>query len=361
LPERYQNASLLLNQRKVEGKVGWSSPSNIALIKYWGKFKGQLPKNASLSFTLNDCNTHTEIHYKSAFDKPKKAFFFNGEKNDKFSQRLWTLLESFKSIYPFLQQLDLSINSRNSFPHSAGIASSASAMSALALCLVEMEQKLFNHPLSNEAFFQKASYLARLGSGSAARSAFGGYSIWGETAEVEDSSDFYAINLKEEIHPRLSKLYDAILIVNADEKSVSSSAGHLLMDSHPFADSRIDQARKNMKRLLSALKNGDGNTFIEIVENEALSLHALMMSGMPGYILMKEDSLSVIEKIRSYRQRTNHFLCFTLDAGPNVHIIYSKENKKEIEDFIHKELKPFCHLSQIIWDRMGEGPKRIEI
>lgn len=358
--ENYHNPDLVLGRRRVKGTVCWKSPSNIALIKYWGKYNNQLPKNPSLSFSLKECYTQTSLSYQTSNSKPKRKFFFNGEENEKFAQRIWSLLVTFSSFYPFLSQIDIKIDTKNSFPHSAGIASSASAMSALALCLVDMEQKIFGQKLKEDEFFLKASYLARLGSGSASRSVYKGYSIWGNTKEVDASSDIYAIAYNKNIHRNFLGLKDAILIVNADEKSVSSSAGHRLMDTHFYAKSRMYQAAINIKTLIKVLDNGDYNTFAEIVENEALSLHALMMSAKPGYMLMKGASIAIIEKVRAYRKKTNDFLCFTLDAGPNVHLIYHPNNQENIEKFILKELQALCHQSQIIWDQMGEGPKRIQ-
>lgn len=360
LKENYINSNLILGSDFIEGKVAWQSPSNIALIKYWGKYGVQLPKNASLSMTLSESHTETSISYSLAKEEAQWTFLFEGKSNEAFAARIWKFMDSLKPLFPFLDQLHLSIETQNSFPHSAGIASSASAMSALALCLVDMEQKLFGSPESEDEFLRKASYIARLGSGSASRSVYGQYTIWGESPMSQvDSHNEKAVPLSFEVHESFKNLKDTILIVDQGQKEVSSSLGHSLMNQHPYAENRLVQANSHMKSLVEAMKTGNSSGFIKIVESEALSLHALMMSSDPWFILMKPETLQILQKIKVYRERTGHFICFTLDAGPNVHLIYGSQNNKEIEDFIEKDLKPYCHQGQIIYDHMGVGPQKL--
>lgn len=361
MEDYFENPGLELPTHPVEGEVSWRSPSNIALVKYWGKFGIQLPKNPSLSFSLKESYTQTSIQYRTAQNTPVREFFFENSFQEKFATRIWKYIESLENIYPFLSNLDLKIETYNSFPHSAGIASSASAMGALALCLVEMEQQIFGYPKEEQEFYKKASYIARLGSGSAARSVYPGFSIWGMAKTIEESADNkFAIPFNQNIHSNFDQLKDSILIVDSGEKEVSSSVGHSLMNEHPFAEDRIFQANKHIKELSNALHSGDKDTFIKVVESEALSLHGLMMSSNPWFVLMKPASLEIIQKIKAFREKTGYFICFTLDAGPNVHVIYSDENELEIVRFIESELKPFCHQSKIIYDEKGDGPKKMQ-
>src|SRR5690606_22681833 len=148
-----------------------------------------------------------------------------------------------KTYCPYLWEYELVINSENSFPHSSGIASSASGMSALALCIMSMEKELF--PQITEDYFQKkASFLARLGSGSACRSINGGLVVWGTHEDIESSSDLYGVDFPEEVHPVFDNFQDTILLVDKGTKQVSSSIGHDLMHGHPFAEERFKQAHK---------------------------------------------------------------------------------------------------------------------
>lgn len=361
LKETYKNQNKTLPHSFNHGKVAWRSPSNIALIKYWGKYGIQLPKNPSLSFTLSKSFTETHILFKRSKGEPQRAFLFDNKPNEAFAARIWKYVDSLLPIFPYLTQLDIHIKSHNSFPHSAGIASSASAMSALALCLVDMEKELFGTPNTENAFYAKASYIARLGSGSASRSVYGDYTLWGENTSVQaNSSQDFAVPLELELHGPFKVLRDTILIVDQGPKSVSSSIGHSLMEQHPFTDDRLKQADKHLKLLLKAIKSNDQAAFIKIVESEALSLHALMMSSDPWFILMKTETLEILQKIKTFRERTGHFICFTLDAGPNVHLIYGNQNEIEIKAFIEKELKPHCYQGQIIYDRIGTGPQKLD-
>ncbi len=339
----------LLNTNKIipfekENKIIKRSPSNIALVKYWGKKGEQIPANPSLSFTLSKSYTETKITYTPKIDDGKISidFFFEGKQNDLFKQKIEKFSQKIIPYFPFLTKLHLKISSKNSFPHSAGIASSASSMSALALCLCAIEQKHYGTLQNETDFLRKASFIARLGSGSAARSVFPYAATWGEFVENPISSDEYASPLLFDLHPVFQNYRDAILIVSNKAKKVSSTAGHNLMHGHPFAKARFEQARKHLKILLQALKSGNQNTFMEIVENEALTLHALMMSSNPGFILMEPGTLQIIEKIREYREKTGIKLCFTLDAGPNVHLLYSASDSDKVEKFIKNELLLYC-------------------
>ena len=354
-------SSLISDTQKYSGQVSWQSPSNIALIKYWGKFGVQLPKNASLSFGLSEAYSETSIKFSSkSLEKAKHSFFFEGEENPIFGDKVLRFINDLDLVFPFLKQLDLQIESKNSFPHSAGIASSASSMSALALCLCSIEQKVIGTLQDENDFFTKASYAARLGSGSASRSVYSGFSVWGEFFELVESSNDYAVPFTYEVHPLFMQLRDSILIVSDTEKSVSSRAGHALMNGHPYADARIAQSKQNMTWLLAALQQGDIDRFIEVVENEAMSLHGLMMSSKPWYSLLHPNTLRILDKVRAFREKTGVFISFTLDAGPNVHLLYTRDDEIQVMKFIEKELLDYCVERKVIHDHIGFGPKRID-
>ena len=357
-----------------QGKVGWASPSNIALVKYWGKHGKQLPKNPSISFTLSECRSETFVTYEKA-DYFEFRFFFDGKENPDFGAKINKFLIDYQAFFPFINQLSLTIESRNTFPHSSGIASSASSMSAFVMCLIEIESLLIGQsafrqaqrpslakvpePVEGPNNLQKASYFSRLASGSAARSVFPKMALWGATPYYKGSSDEYAVSLADDIHPVFKTYRDSILIVSGETKSVSSRAGPALMEGNPYAPARYAQANTNIKNLLTALKSGDLNTFINITESEALQLHALMMCSNPSYILMKPNTLRIIEIIRQFRDETKTPLCFTLDAGPNVHLLYPDSEAAKVEHFIQDVLTNYCDQGRWIADRVGDGPKKL--
>ncbi len=346
---------------QTEGRVSWQSPSNIAMIKYWGKKPVQIPMNPSLSFVLDKSIVEITMTYTVSSENrfSLTGFTLNGSKNDAFSLRIEKYLVSLFSYFPFLEYTHIGIESTSTFPHSAGIASSAAAFSALALCLCDIEAGLAGKEPSGDAFFKKASYIARLGSGSASRSVYDGMVVWGNTPLVAGSSDDYAVRLADdEVHPIFTGICDSILIADSRKKAVSSSEGHALMHRHPFKEERIRQVSDNMKNILATLKAGDFDYFGEIVENEALTLHSLMMSSRPGYILMHPNTIIMLEKIRRFREETGTPAYFTLDAGPNIHLIYPLSVKAKMQAFLNDEMTVLCENGQRIDDKAGKGPMK---
>ena len=345
-----------------QGKVGWASPSNIALVKYWGKRGKQLPQNPSISFTLSECLSETFIEFEKA-EKFGFHFFFEGKENPAFGAKIEKFLLDNQAFFPFINQLNLKVKSRNTFPHSSGIASSASSMSAFVMCLLDIEYQFAGIEHQRAGNFsivpQKASYFSRLASGSAARSVFTKMALWGATPYYKGSSDEYAVSLADDIHPVFKTYHDSILIVSGESKSVSSRAGHALMEGNPYAPARYAQANENIKNLLLALKSGDLDTFINITESEALQLHALMMCSNPSFILMKPNTLNLINEIREFREETKIPLCFTLDAGPNVHLLYPEQEADKVEYYIKNVLADYCDRERWIADHVGDGPKKL--
>jgi diphosphomevalonate decarboxylase len=342
------------------GSYSWKAPSNIALVKYWGKRPGQLPTNPSVSFTLDTSATRTTLSFKKIphpLEVPSFRIYLDGKPAPHFSDKIATFFGRIGRYQPFLGAYEFEVRTENTFPHSSGIASSASGMAALSLCLMDLESAVYPDT-GPEFFYQKASFLARLGSGSAARSIQGGLVQWGEHASIPGSSDFYGISYPFEVHSVFKSFQDTILLVDKGEKQVSSTVGHALMQGHPFATPRFEQAKAHMDQLQAILREGDLTSFIALVESEALSLHAMMMSSNPYFILMKPATLEILNRIWEYRRHSGHPVCFTLDAGANVHLLYPEENKEEIKAFVKEELLSFCQDGQYLQDGVGPGAVR---
>ena len=249
--------------------------------------------------------------------------------NPVFEAKVQDFLRSIQKDFPFLGSQHLLIETSNSFPHSAGIASSASAMSALALCLCSLD--ILHGGKLPEDFSAKHPtmqgwVLAVQPDPSILNSVSGERPTWFHSAPIQ-----YALASPVHYHANFNDIQDTILLVSRSEKSVSSRAGHALMDKHPMARIRYRNAVVRLEKLLSVLTTGDWSAFASIVEAEALELHALMMTSDPSYILMTPNTLDIIQRIRDFRERTQLPVCFTLDAGPNVHVLYPYYEKESAQ------------------------------
>ena len=349
----------------------WSAPSNIALVKYWGKKENQIPANPSVSFTLNHCKTITKVDFtKKHFDKlsATNAFsfdlLFEGKPKEDFKPKIQKFLERIELYCPYLKDYHFTIDTENTFPHSSGIASSASGMAALAMNIMSLEKALSRNErveMTEDFFIQKASFLARLGSGSACRSIKGNVVVWGKHAEIKNSSDLFGVEFPSALHDNFKNYQDTILLVDKGEKQVSSTVGHDLMHHHPFAEQRFAQAHENLSAIKKVMENGNLTEFIKIVESEALTLHSMMMTSIPYFILMKPNTLEIIHKIWKFRENTNIPICFTLDAGANVHVLYPENVRESALQFIQTELVGYCQNGNYICDQVGEGAANLSV
>lgn len=335
-----------------------SCPSNIALIKYWGKYENQIPANPSISYTLNHCRTNTTIEF-FADEKFSVHTFLAGNEEVKFASKIEKYFKNIEKYLPWILKGKYIIKTENTFPHSSGIASSASGFGAIAKCLMSLDD-IFSD--KNKEGFEslnlikdrKASFLARLGSGSACRSLYDGLVVWGETEEVDGSSDLFAVQYSnDKVHSVFKNFNDWVLLIHEGEKSVSSTVGHGLMNTNPYAERRFQEAHENFTKLKTILESGDMDGFIQLVEHEALTLHAMMMMSYPAFILMKTGTLEVINKLWEFRKITGLPLFFTLDAGANVHLLFPNDiDTDKITDFIKTELIPLTQKGGVVKDVM---------
>lgn len=333
--------------------VSASCPSNIALIKYWGKYENQIPANPSISYTLNHCKTNTSMEF-FADELFSVQTYLAGNEEKKFAEKIEKYFKNIEDFLPWILKGKYIIRTENTFPHSSGIASSASGFGAIAKCLMDLDEQ-FSGKIADDLKAKKESFLARLGSGSACRSLYNGLVVWGKTDEVEGSSDLYAVQYpNEEIHPIFKNFNDWVLLIHEGEKSVSSTVGHGLMKTNPYAERRFQEAHENFTTLKEILKTGDLQNFIKLVEHEALTLHAMMMMSEPAFILMKTGTLEVINKIWNFRKETGLALFFTLDAGANVHLLFPDDSDSDkIKEFIVKELLQHTQNNGVVKDEMN--------
>lgn len=294
-----------------------------------------------------------------AADEGKANLMVNGDPDHLFIPKLKKLVHWLTSEIPVLERYSFQVKTSSTFPHSTGIASSASGMSAFSLCLLSIVSEITGKEIPLEEFSEIASFVSRWGSGSACRSVYGGFSLWGETPGLPYSSDLFAIPINDHVHTDFMKMHDAILVVSSSPKSLSSTAGHELMKTHPYAGVRIDQALTNIQETMNALQSGDFDKLAAISENEALTLHSLIMTSRGDTILLEPNSLIILKRIQHARQQ-GFPVFFTLDAGPNVHLLYPDHSTEPVENFIMEELTQFCENGLVIFDQCGEGPIRVK-
>lgn len=331
--------------------VSESCPSNIALIKYWGKYDNQIPANPSISYTLNHCKTNTTVEF-LAGETFSVQTFLGGNEEIKFAEKIEKYFKNIEQYLPWILEGKYIIRTENTFPHSSGIASSASGFGAIAKCLMKLDE-VFTEKTSDEESLKKASFLARLGSGSACRSLYDGLVVWGQS-QVKGSSDLYAVKYPDdEIHEIFKDFNDWVLLIHEGQKTVSSTVGHGLMNTNPYAERRFLEARENFGPMKEILESGDLQSFIKLVEHEALTLHAMMMMSDPAFILMKTGTLEVINKTWDFRRETGLPLFFTLDAGANVHLLFPNDGSEEqIKSFIETELLQHTQKNGVVKDIM---------
>lgn len=332
--------------------VSWTAPSNVALVKYWGKHAKQLPCNPSLSFSLKESTSTTRITF-SPQRSLTVALNFQGKENEKFRERLEKFFAGLGEVTHFFKNMEIDIECSNTFPQSVGVASSSSQLASISLCVASLIYHVTEKSI-DDGFYRLASYFARLGSGSASRSVYGRYSIWGHTS-ILSSNDEYAIEYKD-YDGIFKELCDAIFIVSDKEKRISSTVGHSIMNVNPYAEIRYSNAQKNVLKLIDSMKKGNVEQFFSIIEQEALEVHAMMMVSDPPHLLFEPNTIEIINRIKDFRERTGLSVGYTIDTGPNVHFLYFDRDKDQVLPFV-EELRQFCHDRRVVLDTLGDGPQ----
>lgn len=312
--------------------------ANIAFIKYWGNRDDQLrlPMNGSLSMNLEGLYTRTAVHFQRGlrFD----TLSINGhEIRGGGLERISYLLDIIRSLAKKDERAE--VISENNFPSGAGIASSAAAFAALALA----GSKAAGVAL-NEA---ELSRLARRGSGSAARSIPGGFVEWQAGTSDDDS---FAFSIAE---PNHWDLVDCVAIVSTSHKKTGSTEGHSLAPSSPLQAARLADATRRLDICRRAILERDFNAFASIVEQDSDMMHAVMMTSTPPLHYWKAASVEVMSCVRKWRAEGLP-VCYTVDAGPNVHILCLAPEAPQVE----KRLRQLNGVENVLVARAG-GPARI--
>lgn len=325
-----------------------SAPANIAFIKYWGArdLDQALPMNPSISMTLEQCVTQCTIEILDGerdevwISEPDGGF---GTPEAEFVQRVVAQLDRIRAWAGRKERFRVA--TRNTFPSAAGLASSASGFAALTLAAANTLGK-------GDATPEDLSRLARRsGSGSAARSIFGGYVEWpadhSNGAENEEAHS-YAVQLAPAIH---WELRDVIAVVEIGPKIVSSREGHQRAHSSPYYTKRQELIPKRLEQVRHAIEEADLDLLGPILEEEAVDLHLIAMSSHPPIFYWSPGTMAVLRAVRELRQEGLSAWA-TLDAGANVHVICDPDS----EDEVAERLEDLPAVGFVIRDGVGDGP-----
>jgi diphosphomevalonate decarboxylase len=311
---------------------------NIAFIKYWGNRDNTLriPMNGSISMNLDGLFTRTTVSFQPSlsFDE----LIINGhEVRGAGLERVSHILDLIRGMARINERAE--VMTENNFPSGAGIASSASAFAALALAA------------SNAAGLnlreQELSRLARRGSGSAARSIPSGFVEWQAGTTDEDS---FAFSIAEPDH---WNLVDCVAIVSASHKKTGSTEGHPIAATSPLQAARVADAPRRLEICRNAIFNCDFDSFASIVELDSDMMHSVMMTSTPALHYWKPASLEVMNNVRAWRAEGIP-ACYTVDAGPNIHVIYPETEAHIIDT----RLREISGVEDVLVARPG-GPAKI--
>lgn len=323
------------------------APSNIAFIKYWGArdLERALPTNPSISMTLTRCVSHTtaEVLSEGAADEIFLADDDGGLRPTppSFSDRIRTHLDRLRRWADRTE--GLRIATRNSFPASAGIASSASGLAALTLAVV----RVFGEAPS---VAELSNLARRSGSGSASRSVLGGYVEWPARTLGEDLTEehAHAMPLVPADH---WDLRDVIALIETGPKEVSSLEGHRRAPTSPYFERRLTLLPERLERVRGAIRRRDFETLGEVIGEEAIDLHLIAMSSKPPIFYWAPGTLEVLDAVRQLRTE-GILAASTMDAGANVHVICPPES----EDTVADRLEAIPAVRRVIRDGVGTGP-----
>ena len=298
--------------------------ANIAFIKYWGNRdeKLRLPANSSLSMNLAGLETETTVEFNDGWERDE--VFIGGEaQTGPARERVVAQLDAVRARANLA--LHARISSRNNFPTGTGIASSASAFAALTLAAAAAAGLSLSEP--------ELSALARLGSGSAARSIPTGFVQWNAGQDGQPESSFaYSV-----APPEYWNLTDVIAVVSQKQKSVGSTSGHALARSSPLQAARVATAPERLSRCLEALLAKDFPHFADIVEADSNLMHAVMLTSSPPLLYWEPITLAVMKSVRRWRSEGLP-VCYSIDAGPNVHCLCLAEVASEVHRRLHDQL-----------------------
>ena len=315
------------------------SHPNIAFIKYWGNRDNELrlPVNGSISMNLDGLVTRTTVSFQPSL--PFDELIINGhEIVGKGLDRVSYILDLIREKAGI--KMNAEVMSENNFPAGAGIASSAAAFAALALAGSKAAGLDLSEP--------ELSVLARRGSGSASRSIPAGFVEW-KMGEAE--SDSYAFSIAPADH---WNLVDCVAIVSSTHKKTGSTEGHAIAGTSPLQQARVEDANRRLDICRTAILNRDFEAFADIIEHDSDMMHAVMMTSKPPLMYWQSATVEIFHLVREWRA-SGLPVGYTVDAGPNVHVLCLGEYKAEVE----KRLREIPGVKDVLVAGVGGAAKLV--
>ncbi len=317
--------------------------SNIAFIKYWGVADETLniPLSNSISMTLADAHTTTTVAWDDTGVLERDIFVLDGvTQSTARSQRLTRHLDLLRGLAGV--EWRAWVTSENNFPTASGIASSASGFAALTVAGCAA--------LGLDLDATRLSAIARRSSGSASRSLFGGFVEW-EQGNSDATSVAFPL-----YGPEHWELWDVVAVVSGEEKKLSSADGHLLAKTSPLLGGRIAQVDGWLTEARQAIAERNLHRLGPVIELDALAMHSVMMTSTPSLLYWQPGTLEILQAVRLWREEDGLAVYFTIDAGPNVHLICEAKNGLEVET----RLGLLRNVERIITSRPGPGPQLLD-
>ena len=357
-----------------EGKASCRAGSNIAFIKYWGvadaasaAIGGQrpvasedlnIPLNNSISMTLADAHTTTTVAWDNSANLPTDRIVIDGiQLQGAPAERIVAHIDRLRALAGVSHKAR--VVSNNNFPMASGIASSASGFAALTVAA--------SAALDLRLDATQLSAVARQASGSASRSLFGGFVEWergwgegereGESLLSPHSTFLDSGSVAHQMHDEEHwALRDVIAIVSAGAKRVSSSSGHRLAATSPFNAARTQCVSEWLATVRRAIAERDFSLLGPVLEADALAMHGVMMTSAPSLLYWQAGTLEVLHAVRAWREEEGVPVYFTIDAGPNVHLICEADTAAEVE----RRVSALPAVRRVLASGPGTGPQLLD-
>lgn len=317
-------------------KATATAPSNIAFIKYWGKKdeKLKLPENGSISMNLSNLMTTTTVEFNPEF---KEDSIIIDNKNDfKESERVIKQLDLIRKKTNKFQKAK--VVSINNFPIGTGLSSSASGFAALTLAATKAAGLNLTE--------KELSILTRQASGSACRSIPDGFVEWlgGDRSETSYAKSLYP--------PEYWAIVDVVAIISKEKKDIPSTDGQKLARTSPFFVTRLNNINKKISQFKKFIKTKNFTKFGQIIENEALELHAIMLTSTPSLIYWQPETIKLMKLVKKWRNGGLE-VYFTVNTGQDIHLIIEEKNKERLVE----KLKLISEVKNIIINKPAAGAR----